>query len=61
MAKRDTSNKKRVSIDAKHKLQQQDLTWKQYDLASSLNQAIKQVKHAVGQNKTECFAPTKSV
>lgn len=58
MAKRDKNNKQGISIDAKHKLQQHELDWKQraqnatLHLNSSINRAIKQVKHAVANSKT---------
>lgn len=67
LAKRDTTNPKRCSIEANHRLSQAEQSWKQStkqawsNVSSKLNQMAKQLKRTNSTQKTVRFAPTRSV
>ena len=67
MAKRDTSNKQRISIDQNHDIANRVLPWQAktknavHSLGSSLKRAVGQVKKTFNATKTVTFASKRQV
>ena len=67
MAKKDASNRMRISADAGHKVSQPDLKWNQkarnavHSMGSSINRAVKQATKPFTAKKTVSFASKRQV